>query len=126
MHFSDAIWNKVSSRRKKGLKLKFDEDGEFYMSVSSFKQFFGKLDICHLTPDGMDSSAAIVDAIAKDGTASDCCRCKVKFDQFDFDDEWTPGSNAGGCGNEDQGGLRSYATNPQVGNFENLPNAKVG
>ena len=107
--FSHPIWKKVSSRRKKALKFESKDDGEFYMSLSSFQQFFGKLEICHQSPVVMEVATAI---------ANNSLTCKVKFDPFDFYGEWNREmGNAGGCGSSDQGGSQSFSKNPLVRNF---------
>ena len=72
-----------------------DDDGEFYMSFRDFLLYFGELEICHLTPE----SVSIEDA-------------NKQFEVFSWHSEWRRGVTAGGCGND--GGKRSFATNPQV------------
>ena len=73
-------------RREVGLA--FDDDGEFYMSFMDFLKYFGELEICHLSPDSIDT-----------GTEASN---KVKFEVFNFNGEWDYGS-AGGCGSQGMG-----------------------
>ena len=68
---------------KKQLGLTFEDDGEFYMSFRDFCNYFGELEICHLTPEGFDDSDN-----------------RKKFEVFHFYGKWEFGKTAGGCGND--------------------------
>ena len=65
------------------LGLTYQDDGEFYMSFRDFLRFFGELEICHLSPDSVESADN-----------------RKQFDVFHFFGEWKSGSTAGGCGND--------------------------
>ena len=62
-------------------------------------QYFGELEICHLTPESAEAG-------------EDSNR---RFEVFHFSGAWRRGRTSGGCGNE---GFAQYATNPQF--FVNL------
>merc|ERR1719412_896318 len=63
-----------------------------------FLKYFGKVEIVHLCPTGMDG----------DGMEGDINR---EFEVFPFKGRWSRESNtAGGCGND---GMRNFVTNPQ-------------
>jgi len=91
---NDRYWNTIPESKKSELGLTKDDDGEFYMSFRDFLLYFGELEICHLTPE----SVSIEDA-------------NKQFEVFSWHSEWRRGVTAGGCGND--GGKRSFATNPQ-------------
>ena len=55
------------------------------MSFRDFLRYFGELEICHLTPDSIDSADNM-----------------KKFEVFHFDGEWRAGRTSGGCGNDGQ------------------------
>ena len=68
------------------------------MSFRDFLQYFGELEICHLTPDSLEDDNR-----------------RKRFEVFHFYGEWKSGSTSGGCGND---GNRYFAMNPQF--FVNL------
>ena len=95
---------------------RFERDGEFHMSLEDFREYFEKLDICHLTAKGMEASESIIQ-----GGINARQRTDVKFDKFEFNGEWVRGSTAGGCGQVNNGtslaiASATYAQNPQVRN----------
>ena len=65
-------------------------------------QFFGEVEICHLTPESAEGGEG-------DGNGN------RRYEVFHFSGAWRRGRTSGGCGNE---GFAQYATNPQF--FVNL------
>ena len=61
------------------------------MSFRDFLLYFGELEICHLTPDSVDSDDN-----------------RKKFEVFHFYGEWSFGSTAGGCGNDGNGKIYHF------------------
>ena len=59
-------------------------DGEFWISVNDFKRQFSKIEICHISPDPIDSDIKWYGEPWR----------KSLFTGF-----WTPGQSAGGCAN---------------------------
>jgi len=82
----------IPQHMRSQLGLTYRDDGEFYMSFRDFLRYFGELELCHLSPDAVETSDN-----AK------------RFEVFHFGGSWTQ-SSAGGCGNA---GLSAYASNPQ-------------
>jgi len=87
-----AEWNMVGEADRKHLGLSFEDDGEFWMDFDDFKRNFSKLEICNLSPDGLDS-----------------VENKVKWNTVFQEGSWKARVNAGGCRNY----LETFWTNPQ-------------
>ncbi len=81
-------WNMVSPQDKFELLPESRSDGEFCMTFRDFLEYFGDLEMCHLTAD--DSGK--------------------RFQASEFRGCWQLGVSDGGCGND---GFHSYAKNPQ-------------
>jgi len=75
-------------------KLKFDDDGEFYMSFRHFIKYFGKIEICHLTSDAPNTMSH-----------------SNNFELLEYKGTWTRNVSAGGCGNS---GAFDFLINPQI------------
>ena len=56
------------------------------MSFRDFLKYFGELEICHLSPDSVDTGDN-----------------QKKFEVFHFYGSWRAGSTSGGCGNAGNG-----------------------
>ena len=50
-------WKSLSKNEKAKHGLVFDNDGEFYMTVSDFVKHFQSLEICNLTRDSLDDES---------------------------------------------------------------------
>ena len=50
-------WKSLSKTEKAKHGLVFDNDGEFYMTVSDFVKHFQSLEICNLTRDSLDDES---------------------------------------------------------------------
>ena len=50
-------WKSLSKNEKAKYGLVFDNDGEFYMTVSDFVKHFQSLEICNLTRDSLDDES---------------------------------------------------------------------
>lgn len=87
-----AEWNMVGEAERKELGLSFEDDGEFWMDFDDFKRNFSKLEICNLSPDGLDNTEN-----------------KVQWHTAYNDGSWKSRVNAGGCRNY----LDTFWTNPQ-------------
>ncbi|XP_033735907.1 calpain-B-like isoform X15 [Pecten maximus] len=88
-------WRFIPEEEKQNLGLTFDDDGEFWMSFSDWKQNFQKLEICNLGPDSLDE-----DEVQSGGK---------RWESQTQSGEWIPRVNAGGCRNY----LDTFWTNPQ-------------
>ncbi|XP_073346024.1 calpain-9 [Pagrus major] len=84
-------WNSVSAEEQKRLDRVRREDGEFWMSVSDFRQNFEMMEVCHLT-----------DALSEPGSAVRPWSCTMHHGN------WVPCVSAGGAPG---GGL--FWQNPQ-------------
>jgi len=88
----DINWNYISENIKQKLRLRFSNDGEFYICFEDFMKYFAQVQICHLTLDDVDD---------RNG--------EKRFELFEYHGKWQ-GESAGGCGND---GYQSFAKNPQ-------------
>ena len=73
------------------LEVETKSDGEFYMSMRDFMEYFGDVEMCHVT--------------ATSGAAAE-----KQFEVSVFRGGWRRGVNDGGCGND---GFQYYSKNPQ-------------
>lgn len=97
---NDRNWQRIPNNTRIQLGLTIKADGEFYMSLGDFLKYFGTLQICHLSPGGLD---------VEDN--------HKRFDVFNFSGSWRAGTTAGGSINSGRG---SFAMNPKY--FINLSN----
>lgn len=86
-------WNCVSEQDKKGLEIKFDHDGEFWMTYADFLQYFDRVDICSLSPDFLTNHNDT----------------EKKWALSVFEGAWVTGVSAGGCANHPE----TFHRNPQ-------------
>ncbi|XP_071402621.1 calpain-1 catalytic subunit-like [Centroberyx affinis] len=84
------LWQTVSPEDR-NMCLSVGDDGEFWMTMEDFCQFYSDLDICSLCPDFLDDNSS--------------CHWKSSF----YDGRWVAGTTAGGCTNYRD----SFWTNPQ-------------
>nr|XP_046269035.1 calpain-1 catalytic subunit-like isoform X2 [Scatophagus argus] len=84
------LWKTVSAQDRE-MCLSVADDGEFWMTLKDFCQFYSDLDICCLCPDFLDGSSS--------------CHWKTSF----YEGRWVAGTTAGGCMNNRD----SFWTNPQ-------------
>nr|XP_046269036.1 calpain-2 catalytic subunit-like [Scatophagus argus]XP_046269037.1 calpain-2 catalytic subunit-like [Scatophagus argus] len=84
------LWQTVNPQDRE-MCLSVNDDGEFWMRLEDFCQFYSDLDICCLCPDFLDGSSS--------------CHWKTSF----YEGRWVAGTTAGGCMNN----LESFWTNPQ-------------
>ncbi|XP_059209735.1 calpain-1 catalytic subunit-like [Centropristis striata] len=84
------LWQTVSPQDR-DLCLSVADDGEFWMTLGDFCNFYSDLDICCLCPDFLDGSTS--------------CHWKTSF----YEGRWVAGTTAGGCMNFHD----SFWTNPQ-------------
>uniref|UniRef100_A0A8C4U2G9 Calpain 9 n=1 Tax=Falco tinnunculus TaxID=100819 RepID=A0A8C4U2G9_FALTI len=85
-------WHSVSLSEQRRLSQTALDDGEFWMRFEDFKVHFDKVEICNLTPDALEDSAA------------------HKWEVTIHQGSWVRGSTAGGCRNF----LETFWTNPQI------------
>ena len=83
----------MTDEQKKELEITADEDGEFWMSYQDFITYFGRLDICNVSPH------SLLDDKRKD----------YFWDRKFYDGAWVKDKSAGGCRNF----IDSYHLNPQ-------------
>ncbi len=86
-------WQYIPDDEKESLGINFDADGEFWMSYKDFKNYFDQVEICNLTPDGLDEDFG----------------SRPKWEVATFQGSWIAGQTAGGCRNY----LDTFASNPQ-------------
>lgn len=97
-------WSTVSAEDRK-MCLSVRDDGEFWMRLEDFLQFYSDLDICCLCPDFLDGSES--------------CHWRTYY----YEGRWVAGSTAGGCMNNTE----SFWSNPQYRvKVENLESACAG
>uniref|UniRef100_A0A671WPN3 Zgc:136872 n=1 Tax=Sparus aurata TaxID=8175 RepID=A0A671WPN3_SPAAU len=84
------LWQTVSPEDREMCLSVFD-DGEYWMPLKAFCEFYSDLDICCLCPDFLDGSSS--------------CHWKTSF----YEGRWVAGTTAGGCMNNRD----SFWTNPQ-------------
>ncbi|XP_073340051.1 calpain-1 catalytic subunit-like [Pagrus major] len=84
------LWQTVSPQDRE-MCLSICDDGEYWMPLKAFCEFYSDLDICCLCPDFLDGSSS--------------CHWKTSF----YEGRWVAGTTAGGCMNNRD----SFWTNPQ-------------
>ncbi|XP_036927701.1 calpain-1 catalytic subunit-like [Acanthopagrus latus] len=84
------LWQTVSPEDRQ-MCLSVCDDGEYWMPLKAFCEFYSDLDICCLCPDFLDGSTS--------------CHWKTSF----YEGRWVAGTTAGGCMNNRD----SFWTNPQ-------------
>ncbi|XP_030247459.1 calpain-1 catalytic subunit-like [Sparus aurata] len=84
------LWQTVSPEDRE-MCLSVCDDGEYWMPLKAFCEFYSDLDICCLCPDFLDKSSS--------------CHWKTSF----YEGRWVAGTTAGGCMNNRD----SFWTNPQ-------------
>lgn len=90
---TSTSWDKISDELKTSLKYK-ENDGQFYMSFKDFCSNFDDVQLVHVNLNAFDTVS----------------NEQYKFKLQQFNGEWIPGKNSGGCGNGD---ITAYWTNPQ-------------
>eukprot|EP00095_Tigriopus_kingsejongensis_P007616 maker-scaffold2030_size22264-snap-gene-0.8 protein:Tk07616 transcript:maker-scaffold2030_size22264-snap-gene-0.8-mRNA-1 annotation:"calpain-b-like isoform 2" len=88
-------WQYIPDDEKEILGINFEHDGEFWMSYKDFMRYFDQIEICNLTPDSLEDSAAFCD--------------RPRWEVTSWEGVWLPGKSAGGCRNS----LDTFANNPQ-------------
>lgn len=78
-------WNMVDSATKAALGVTHEHDGEFWMSIHDFQRQFSRVEICHISPDPIDSDINKL--------------FKKPWNKEIVEGEWIPGYSAGGCFN---------------------------
>uniref|UniRef100_A0AAY4E855 Calpain 8 n=1 Tax=Denticeps clupeoides TaxID=299321 RepID=A0AAY4E855_9TELE len=90
-------WDKIDKAEKKRIKLKLQEDGEFWIGVEDFCKLFNTVELCSVNPDSM----------SEDSTDS-----SSSWSLTSYKGSWVPGCSAGGnrsyprkilCNDEDDG-----------------------
>ncbi|MED6288759.1 hypothetical protein CHARACLAT_029680, partial [Characodon lateralis] len=84
-------WSTISTADRENLKKQTVETSEFWMSFDDFKQTFTKLEMCNLTPDGLQGDERHTWTVSVN------------------EGRWVRGSSAGGCRNFPD----TFWTNPQ-------------
>ncbi|XP_029972828.1 calpain-1 catalytic subunit-like isoform X2 [Salarias fasciatus] len=84
------LWQNVSPQDRE-MCLSVADDGEFWMNMEDFCEFYTDLDICGLSPDFLESDSG--------------CPWKTSM----YEGRWVAGTTAGGCMNNKD----SFWTNPQ-------------
>ncbi|WKX99328.1 hypothetical protein Q1695_014311 [Nippostrongylus brasiliensis] len=92
-------WRSIPSHVKQELGLRFDHDGEFWMSFDDFMRNFEKMEICNLGPDVMNEIYEMT-GVRETGTV---------WATNTFDGAWVRNRTAGGCRNF----ISTFASNPQ-------------
>ncbi|XP_075923864.1 calpain-8-like [Petromyzon marinus] len=94
-------WDSVEPQEQQRLKLKKSEDGEFWMSVEEFTNFFSTIEICSFNPEETEGADSTEGA---PGTPT-----PPSWVLTTHDGRWIPGCSAGGCRKYKV----SFWTNPQ-------------
>nr|XP_042907830.1 calpain-A isoform X5 [Parasteatoda tepidariorum] len=89
-------WTLISDEEKEQLGLRFDGDGEFWISYKDFMANFQRVEICNLNPDSLDD-----EPLTK--------KSKKKWEMSMFEGSWTKNCTAGGCRNF----IDTFWLNPQ-------------
>ncbi|CAJ0942432.1 unnamed protein product, partial [Mesorhabditis belari] len=92
-------WKSVPDNVKEEMGLKFDHDGEFWISFDDFMKNFEKMEICNLGPDVMDEVYQMTGVRAAANT----------WATNNHDGTWVRNQTAGGCRNY----INTFANNPQ-------------
>ncbi|KAA0193853.1 Calpain-1 catalytic subunit, partial [Fasciolopsis buskii] len=88
-------WDQVSPKEKEELRLKFEDDGEFWMPLDCFMETFTTLDACHLGLESLERGATL--------------NGKRVLKEALLVGSWQKNLNAGGCLNNRE----RFHTNPQ-------------
>ncbi|EYC16155.1 hypothetical protein Y032_0034g2828 [Ancylostoma ceylanicum] len=98
-------WNAVDSKERAQLKVKYADDGEFWMSFDDFCKNFEELEICNL-------SASVMNEISEMTGVSVCELQKHQWEEHAQDGDWNmaKGTAGGNLSNPD-----TFAKNPQFG-----------
>ncbi|XP_070590037.1 calpain-9 isoform X2 [Erythrolamprus reginae] len=88
---NSSEWDSLSPSEKQQLHHTALDDGEFWMKFEDFLSNFEKVEICNLTPDALEDSAA------------------HKWEVSIHQGSWVRGATAGGCRNF----IETFWTNPQ-------------
>ncbi|XP_039624077.1 calpain-12 [Polypterus senegalus] len=83
-------WKSISKEEKERLKLQLTEDGEFWMCMKDFCQYFTTVEMCSVNPDSLGDSDSAWGITSNEGS-------------------WVPGCSAGGSPNSKD----SFWQNPQ-------------
>ncbi|XP_022710373.1 calpain-A-like isoform X2 [Varroa jacobsoni] len=89
-------WSLVDEEERERVGLKFDADGEFWMSMKDFERNFHYLELCNLGPDAL-TEEMLTDSSTK------------KWEVAVYEGSWVAGATAGGCRNY----LETHWVNPQ-------------
>ncbi|CEF68274.1 Calpain-2 catalytic subunit [Strongyloides ratti] len=92
-------WDYVGESQRREMGLKFETDGEFWMSFDDFMRNFEKMEICNLGPDVMDEIASMTGVQTS----------TPKWSPIVHEGQWIANETAGGCRNY----LRTFPLNPQ-------------
>ncbi|XGW16958.1 hypothetical protein V3C99_001972, partial [Haemonchus contortus] len=92
-------WRSIPDNVKQDMGLKFDHDGEFWMSFEDFMRNFEKMEICNLGPDVMDEVYQMTGVRA----------AGMVWATNTHDGAWIRNQTAGGCRNY----INTFASNPQ-------------
>ncbi|KAK6741723.1 hypothetical protein RB195_009537 [Necator americanus] len=92
-------WRSVPDNVKEEMGLRFDHDGEFWMSFEDYMRNFEKMEICNLGPDVMDEVYQMT-GVRAPGTV---------WAANTHDGAWIANQTAGGCRNY----INTFANNPQ-------------
>ncbi|PAV83941.1 hypothetical protein WR25_02126 isoform B [Diploscapter pachys] len=92
-------WRSVPDQVKQDMGLRFDHDGEFWISFDDFMRNFEKMEICNLGPDVMDEVYQMTGVRAPGLT----------WASNSHDGAWIANRTAGGCRNY----INTFANNPQ-------------
>ncbi|KAF8797221.1 Calpain-A like protein [Argiope bruennichi] len=89
-------WSLITPEEKEALGLRFDADGEFWISYKDFMENFHRVEICNLNPDSLDD-----EPLTKSS--------KKKWEMSMFEGSWVKNCTAGGCRNF----IDTFWMNPQ-------------
>ncbi|KAL6728148.1 hypothetical protein Aduo_009950 [Ancylostoma duodenale] len=92
-------WRSVPDNVKEEMGLRFDHDGEFWMSFEDYMRNFEKMEICNLGPDVMDEVYQMT-GVRPPGSV---------WAANTHDGAWIANQTAGGCRNY----INTFANNPQ-------------
>ncbi|GIY53238.1 calpain-B [Caerostris extrusa] len=79
-------WTLITPEEKEALGLRFDADGEFWISYKDFMENFHRVEICNLNPDSLDD-----EPLTKSS--------KKKWEMSMYEGSWVKNCTAGGCRN---------------------------
>ncbi|KHJ91415.1 calpain family cysteine protease [Oesophagostomum dentatum] len=96
---NSSEWRSIPDKEKEEMGLRFDHDGEFWMSFEDFMRNFEKMEICNLGPDVMDEVYQMTGVRAPGSV----------WAANTHDGAWIANQTAGGCRNY----INTFANNPQ-------------